>query len=239
MISLRSLAAHNLPDREVLPEVVARDILTQTSKEIREINKKIGKEDGKYQKMFNRYVNTLDPVYDFTNKYAQKLGEECLYDIMRRISSEFKSLYHELPENFDESTEWFAYFEYMFFRVFPESDIWYFDPGRAYQSNSRLIITIRGIHQIISETPRPSGTVPQDLTSMDYVFKGYAEHIKNLNQIVDKKFSHSNVFRIQKEYVSVYEERTRIKTILKKSKEFYEKIKKNMYSSIFVPSVLR
>lgn len=239
MISLRSLAAHNLPDREVLPEVVARDILTQTSKEIREINKKIGKEDGKYQKMFNRYVNTLDPVYDFTKEYAQKWGEECLYDVMRRISSEFKSLYHELPENFDESTEWFAYFEYMFFRVFPESDIWYFDPGRAHQSNSRLIITVRGIHKIISETPRPDCTVPHDLSQMDSVFNSYSEHINNLNEIIVKKFSHSNVFRLQKEYVSVYEERSRIKEVLKKSKEFYEKIKKNMYSSIFVPKFLK
>lgn len=240
MFSLRDFAAHSLPEGNVLPEVVARDILSQTLREIHAIDKQIGKEDGKYQKMFHTYTNVLDPLHDFTRQYARKKGEENLYDIMRRLSVDFKHLYYELPENYDEGTPWFAYFEYMFFRAFPDdSIIWDFNHGRAQADNKRLIVTIRGLYQIISEVPRPDERIPPELVAMDRIFSKYSEHLKNLNEIIKTRFSYSNVFKLQKKYVRVYEERYRIKRILQKTKEFYVKIRKKMYSSVFVPKVLQ
>lgn len=239
MFSLRNFAAHSLPDDNVLPEVVAQDILIQTTKEIRSIDTQIGKEDGKYQEMFKRYTNILDPNYDFTGQYAQKWGEECLFDIMSRLSAHFKSLYYDLPEDYDEGTDWFAYFEYMFFRAFPDSSVWIFNSKYAQTGNKQLIMLVRGIHEIISEVPRPDERVPPELVVMDTVFSKYSEHVANLNEIIMDRFSYPNVFKLQKKYVHVYEERSKLKKILNKSREFYMKIRKKMYSSVFVPKILR
>ena len=63
--------------------------------------------------------------------------------------------------------------------------------------------------------------------------------MNNLHKIIKSRFSCSNVFTLQKKYVYVYKERSRVKEILKNLREFYEKIKYNMYSSVYVPVVLR
>ena len=234
MNSLQILAAHSLPEGNVLPEVVAHDIFTQAMGEIREINKKIVKEDVKYQKMFNTYTNILDPLHDFTGQYTQKYDEECLYDIMRRLSAEFKELYYDLPEDYDEGTPWYAYFEYMFFRAFPDNSIdWNFSPDNARVDNKRLIMIIRALYQVISEVPRPDERIPPELVVLDMVFSIYTEHLKNLNEIIMNRFSYSKVFKCQKKYVHVYEERSRIKIILNKTKEFYAKVKNNMCYSLY------
>jgi hypothetical protein len=240
MFSLRSLAAHNLPENIALPEIVAQDILTHTKNKIREIGKKIAKEDSKYHTMYKNYTNILDPEDDFTGAYAQKYDEECLYDIMSRLYIIFKDLYTGLPKDYEEGTEWYAYFEYMFFRAFPDSSIvWDFSSNCARIDNKRLIVVLWGLYDIITEVPIPCEQIPPELTEMHRIFFVYADHVKNLHGIIKDRFSYSNVFKLQKKYVYVYKERSRVKEILKKSREFYDKIKYNMYSSVFVPIVLR
>jgi len=157
-----------------------------------------------------------------------------LYNIISELTSEFRNSYDNLPENIDEGNEWYAYLEFMNFRTIPSVDTWIFNQDQAHAGNLELFLTVKGIIHTVAVVPEP-----QARSQMDSVFKAYAEHINNLNEIIVKKISHSNVFRLQKEYVSVYEESSRIKEVLKKSKEFYEKIKKNMYSSIFVPKILK
>ena len=240
MISLRSFAAHSLPENSTLPEIVAQDILTHSKNKIREIGKKIAREESKYYTMYKNYTNILDPEDDFTGAYAQKYGEECLYDIMNRLSINFKGLYTGLPKDYDEGTEWYAYFEYMFFRAFPDNSIvWDFNSNYARRDNKRLIVVLRGLYDIISEVPVPCGEVPHGLNEMHRVFFTYSGHANNLHKIIKSRFSCSNVFTLQKKYVYVYKERSRVKEILKNLREFYEKIKYNMYSSVYVPVVLR
>ena len=240
MFSLRSLAAHSLPENSALPEIVAQDILTHARNEIRKIGKKIAKENCKYHTMFKNYTNILDPDDDFTGAYAQKYGEESLYDIMNRLSINFKNLYTGLPKDYDEGTEWFAYFEYMFFRAFSGSSIvWDFDSNYARRDNKRLISTLRGLYDIISEVPIPGEQVPPGLNEMHRIFFEYSDHVKNLHGIIKDRFSYSNVFNLQKDYVRVYKERSRVKENLSKTREFYEKIRDNMNTSVFIPIILR
>ena len=239
MFSLRDIAAHQLPEGTATHEVVAKDIIRHTRKEIHAIDAQIQQEDKKYNKIFKHYTNILSPTCPMGKQYSKKWGEETLYDILQHLTVNYKAAYNNLPIKFDENSEWFEYLEYMNFRAFPNTCYWVYEPEQAQCDNLVMILITKGILKIIDETPVPAGTVPPDLAIMESILSTYVKHLKDFIIFTDKRYSHQRVFDLHKKYVAVYEHRTLINTALSKAKSFYTKIKTNMYSSVYVPSILR
>ena len=238
MISLRNFAAHRMPKGTVLPEVVAKDILQQSRNEICKINTKIGNIEGKYQKMFNRYTKILDPRDDVGGQYAKSRGEEFLFDVMYDLKYEYNEIYKNIPIDYDENSEWFAYLEFMHFRAFPPNSLWVHHGTNTHNESILLFAMVKGILGIIRDADVPSGPVPTELAGMNTILSIYTDHLTNLDEIYQKRYSPSVVFETQKKYVAIYEERSSIKYILGQAKNFYNTIKSNMCSSIYIPHVL-
>jgi len=239
MFSLRNIAAHQLPEGSVTYEIVAKDIVRQTRKEIRDIDAQIRHEDKKYNKIFKHYSNILSPTCPIGNQYSKKWGEESFHAIMRDLTTRYKELYGTIPEQYDERSDWFEYLEYMNFRVFPSTVMWVYEQAQSQYDNLTMILLAKGVVQTIDEIPVPSDTVPTELVALHSVFLSYVKHLKNFIIFNEKRYSHHRVFKLHQKYVDIYENRSRVKGVLNKAKMFYNKITTNMYSSLYVPSILR
>jgi hypothetical protein len=233
MFSLRDIATTKLPQDRTLPEVVCADIARSASHELRKINAEITKADGKYTKMFKHYTNILDPHVDIRQGYTKKLGDESLYDIMTTLTHRFRDSYNTLPLDIDEGNEWYAYLEYMKFRVFPRNCVWMYDTFTAEHDNTELMLTIRGILQTVDEVPVPQGHVPTLLETMKRSFDIYIGHIRGLNDVLNKRYSVERVMKLQKKYVETYTERSKIKEVMNRAKNFYSRVKSKATGAIY------
>lgn len=230
MFSLLELAANKIPSGKTLPEVIFNDIINKVKNKLLEINKNILKEDDKYMKTFINYTNILNPKCDIGSNYAESYGQECLYDILDNLSTNYKLIYVSLPDNYDESSDWFVYLEFMYFRIFTHPTSWIFDSSDTNNENNTLIFLVRGIIQTFNEVKVPEDIIPEELTDLNTILNAYIQHMRNFEHFYNKKYSYKIVYNTQKKYVHVYEEREKIKNELKNSKKIYEQIKDNLYT---------
>ena len=230
--TLCELAFSQIPEGQKLPDVVFQTTRRGVASKIRDIHKKIDKNKSKYIKAFDQYTNVLDPQRDILRDFAFVHGYTSLYEVLAGSVVGFRHEYNTFPVDIDEGNDWFAYLEYMNFRVFPAMSVW------EVHDYHTVIHIVRGIMYDMNRVPVPDGPCPESLIVMRSYFLSYRKHLENFLNFFESRYSSDTVFVKQKKYVETYKKRTESDRPLKLLLEFYKGLKAKYRHYVFIPSIL-